>query len=51
MSNSLYAQEKFSDSVQILSDTETDEEFDHGFEDGFEDAFEHDHENGSCTGM
>ena len=41
MSNPVSAQEKSSESVQILSETENDEEFnDEGFDDGFEDEFE-----------
>ena len=40
MSNPVSAQEKSSESVQMLSETETDEEFDDGFEDEFENAEE-----------
>ncbi len=45
MSNSASAQEKSPESVQILSETETDEDFeDEEFDDGFEDEFENSEE-------
>ena len=40
MSNPASAQEKSPESVQMISETETDEEFDDGFEDEFENAEE-----------